>query len=57
MTKKDVKEFIRDSIEEMKLEVMKSAKEGQTVELSVLIMIIDIIQSNLLNRLEEGEEK
>ena len=57
MTKKDVKEFIRDSIEEMKLEVMKSAKEGQTVELSVLIMIIDMIQSQLLSRLEEGEEK
>lgn len=57
MTKKDVKEFIRDSIEEMKLEVMKSAKEGQTVELSVLIMIIDMIQSQLLSRLEEGEDE
>lgn len=57
MTKKDVKEFIRDSIEEMKLEVMKSAKEGQTAELSVLIMIIDMIQSQLLSRLEEGEDE
>lgn len=57
MTKKDVKEFIRDSIEEIKLELMKEAKEGQTIELSVLLMIIDAIQSELLSRLEEGEEK
>ena len=57
MTKKDVKDFILDSIEEIKLELMKEAKQSQTIQLSVLIMIIDAIQSELLKKLEEGEEK
>lgn len=57
MTKKDVKEFIRDSVEEIKLELMKEAKQSQTIQLSILLMIIDAIQSELLNRLEKGEEK
>lgn len=60
MTKKDVKEFILDSIEEIKLELMRNAEKGQMVKLSILIMVIEIIQSALLSRLEkleEGEEK
>lgn len=60
MTKKDVKEFIRDSIEEIRLELMTNAEEGQMVRLSISLMIIDVIQSKLLSRLEkleEGEEK
>ena len=57
MTKKDVKEFIRDSIEEIKLELMKEAKQSQTIQLSILLMIIDAIQSELLKKLEEGEDE
>lgn len=57
MTKKDVKEFIRDSLGEIKLELIKSAKEGRTVELSILITVIEVIQSELLKKLEEGEDE
>lgn len=57
MTKKDVKEFIRDSLGEIKLKLIKSAKEGQTVELSILITVIEVIQSELLKKLEEGEDE
>lgn len=57
MTKKDVKEFIRDSLGEIKLKLIKSAKEGRTVELSILITVIEVIQSELLKKLEEGEDE
>lgn len=57
MTEKDVKEFIRDSLGEIKLKLIKSAKEGQTVELSILITVIEVIQSELLKKLEEGEDE
>ena len=57
MTKKDVKEFIRDSLGEIKLKLIKSANEGRTVELSILITVIEVIQSELLKKLEEGEDE
>ena len=57
MTKKDVKEFIRDSLGEIKLKIIKSAKEGRTVELSILITVNEVIQSELLKKLEEGEDE
>ena len=57
MTKKDVKEFIRDSLGEIKLKLIKNANEGRTVELSILITVIEVIQSELLKKLEEGEDE
>lgn len=56
MKKEEVKKFINDAVRDVKNDILEQATSGEIIQASILNTVIDMLEGEIIKKLDEREE-
>lgn len=56
MKKEEVKKLINDAVRDVKNDILEQATSGEIIQASILNTVIDVLEGEIIKKLDEREE-